>query len=218
MNTNNRESRKRTASALTRTDWIITLAVVSLLAALGLAEYSRNLRGAQRIACVGCLKQVALSALLWANDHDQTFPFASTNANSSRAWVNSPQVFRHYQVMSNELTTPKVLVCSSDAQRIWAEDFVYFSNSNLSYFVGLDASAHDGQGLLAGDRNITGGVMSNGFQRVLTPKSEAGWTKAMHRRAGNAALADGSVQRFETNDLSKHLAAMTNASIRLAIP
>ena len=47
--------------------------------------------------------------------------------------------FRHFQVMSNELSTPKILVCPADT-RVAAANFVRLKNQNVSYFVGLEAS------------------------------------------------------------------------------
>ena len=112
----------------------------------------------------------------------------------------------------------KVLVCFSDTKRKPVPDFTKFSNANLSYFVGLDAREDNPQLVLSGDRNITGGTLSNGFLRWLTPQTEAGWTSEIHVNAGNVGLADGSVQQMTTATLRQQLAAQTSAVIRLAIP
>jgi type II secretory pathway pseudopilin PulG len=196
---------------------IVTLVVVLVLVLLPALARPKGI-GHQRMRCANNLKQVGLSYRLWANDDNGQFPFASTNARSSLHWVNSPKVFRHFQVMSNELVTPKILVCQSDRNRKKASDFTQFSNANLSYFVGLEAREDNPQSILSGDRNITGGTLSNGFLRVLQPTSEAGWTKDIHNLAGNVGLGDGSVQQVTVAGLRKQLAVATNAHIRLAIP
>lgn len=120
--------------------------------------------------------------------------------------------------MSNELVTPKVLICGADKERKMATDFVQFSNANLSYFVGLDAREDTPNSILSGDRNITGGTLSNGFLRVLRPGTAVEWTKEIHQNTGNIGLGDGSVQQITTVRLRQQIALQTNAFIRLAVP
>lgn len=69
--------------------------------------------------------------------------------------------------MSNELSTPKVVICPSD-ERSAQTNFsmlpndqsttanAYFNNSSVSYFLGIDASDNLPQMLLMGDRNLYG--------------------------------------------------------------
>lgn len=205
-------------AGLTLVEGTVVLAILAIAGALYLSTLSRGYTRSSRIGCVGNLKQVGLSFRLWANDHADEFPFFSTTSNSSRSFVTTQQVFRHFQVMSNELVTPKILRCRADKTRATATNFNQFLNTNLSYFVGLDAREDDPQQILSGDRNITGGTWSGGFLRTLTPRGEAGWTAEMHQFNGNVGLADSSVQQFSTNGLRQHLAGLTNAVIRLAVP
>ena len=172
------------------------------------------------IRCLNNLKQVGLSYRLWANDYGGEYPFSSTNAAGSLAWANTPEVFRHYQALSNELVTPKVLHCRSDRSRSAATDFTQLSNTNLSYFVGLDAREDAPNSILSGDRFLTGGTLSNGFLRVLTPASAAGWIQEIHENVGNIGLGDGSVQQVRAVQLRRQIAwATTNRSfLRLAVP
>ena len=109
-------------------------------------------------------------------------------------------------------------MCPTDTKKTKATDFVSFSNTNVSYFVGLDAVETQPQQLLSGDRNIAGGTLSNGFMRYLAPTSAAGWTADIHDNAGNVGLADGSVQQMNSFGLQKQLQAQALPVIRLAIP
>jgi hypothetical protein len=93
-----------------------------------------------------------------------------------------------------------------------------FSNSNLSYFVGLDADDAKLERLLSGDRNVTGGMLSNGFLRLLKTNTPAGWTPEMHKGVGNVALADGGVMQTIPDGLRQHLKKQGLPVIRLAIP
>jgi hypothetical protein len=81
-------------------------------------------------------------------------------------------MYQIFGVMSNELSTPKVLICGSDernAHTNWAfgpgttrllstanNDNGYFGNIKVSYFLGVDANDNFPQMFLAGDRNIYG--------------------------------------------------------------
>ena len=205
-------------AGLTLVEGTVVLAILAIAGALYLSTLSRGYTRSSRIGCVNNLKQVVLGFRMWTNDHADEFPFFSAASDSSRPFANTPQVFRHFQVISNELVTSKILRCHTDKTRTTATDFVQLQNTNLSYFVGLDAREDDPQQILSGDRNITGGTWSGGFLRSLTPRGEAGWTAEMHQFNGNVGLADGSVSQFSTNSLRQHLAGMTNAVVRLAVP
>jgi competence protein ComGC len=193
--------------------FVVALAVTLLLPAL-----ARTKARTKRIGCTANIKQNGLAFRLWSNDHADQFPQASTNTSGSLAWANSPEVFRHFLALSNELVTPKVLACNSDSARFKAVDFTTFSNSNLTYFVALNADESKPQQILTGDRNITGGTLSNGFLRVLTSADDVGWTREIHVGVGDVGLVDGSAQQFTPESLRRQLQAQKSPITRLAIP
>ncbi len=211
-------------NGLTLVEVLVVIAIFAVLASFLLPALSRPHPRPSRMGCINNLKQVGLAFRLYANDHEDRFPWAvstnlnETNTSGSRELINSPEVFRHYQAASNELVTPKVLVCQADKKRARATDFTKFSNANLSYFVALDADGTKPQRLLSGDRNITGGVLSNRFLRLLWATNEVGWTTELHNRAGNVGLADGSVQQVTDRSLQRQLEASESPLNRLAIP
>jgi hypothetical protein len=195
------------------------LATVALLLLVLLPGFRRTSASGSMGSCVNNLKQVGLAYRLWSNDNGDRFPFSVSNQlGGTSEFAHSPEVFRHFVAMSNDLVTPKVLVCPQDKNRSWATNFATFSNSNLSYFVVLDADESKPQRLLSGDRNITGGTLSNGFLRILKTNTLAGWTAEMHNRAGNIGLADGSAQQVTDQGLQRQLGASGLPLIRLAIP
>ena len=214
-------------SGLSLVEVLFIVVTVALVAAALLPMLIRPHRRVSRISsCTSNLKQIGLAYRLFSNDHDDKFPFAvPQSSGGTLEFTNSRNVFLHFQAMSNELVTPKVLICRTDTNRQWASDFSlsgtsasFNSNSNLSYFVGLDADEAKPERILSGDRNITGGVLSNGFLRLLRTNSQAGFTAAIHNHAGNIGLADGSVQPLTPRALQWQLQSNTLAVIRLAIP
>ena len=120
--------------------------------------------------------------------------------------------------MSNELSSPKVLVCPSDT-RLAATNFTTgFSNTNISYFISLDADESNPQMLLAGDRNIVSGKKPVNGILTLTSNDVVSWTRAMHRLQGNVAIADGHVDQLTTPRLQQALRNTGAATNRLAFP
>jgi hypothetical protein len=121
--------------------------------------------------------------------------------------------------MSNELSTPKILVCPADT-RTAANNFIRLKNQNVSYFVGLDAADPNPQMLLDGDRNLTSdNAPENGILK-LVPGGPLSWTETIHVNQGNLGLADGSVQQFSNSALRealKNSGAATN-TWRISLP
>lgn len=86
--------------------------------------------------------------------------------------VSSRGVFGIFMVMSNELSTPKILMCPSEYERGMrqaagtfagfdpsgsASTVPYTNDLNTSYFVGVDAGETYPQMLLIGDHNLGSG-------------------------------------------------------------
>jgi type II secretory pathway pseudopilin PulG len=211
---------------MTILELLAVTAVILFLAAVLLPHLvGHNHRGgaarAQRIACVNNLKQIGLATRLYASDHDEKLPWqVAQEDGGSLSFLSSPNLFEHFRVMSNELSTPKILVCPSDRQRIRTNEFAQMSNTNLGYFLCLDAVSNAPSRLLSGDRNVSGGVISNRFMRVIAPSQSVSWTNGLHEMAGNTGLVDGSVQQVSSSGFSNVVANSfgTNQFLRLAIP
>jgi prepilin-type processing-associated H-X9-DG protein len=165
------------------------------------------------------LKQIGLGAKQWALDHTNSYPMSvSTNLGGTKEWIPTGETFRHFAVMSNELNTPFVLVCPADRTRKRARDLTFQSNSNVSYFVGLDATDDFPQMILFGDRNIFNGVRpANGVVSLAT-NFVTGWGPGVHNGAGNIALTDGSVQQLASSRMREALANSGDATNRVQLP
>jgi prepilin-type processing-associated H-X9-DG protein len=205
-----------TGQGFTLVGLLIIIAVIAILAAMLLPALASAKRKAQRINCVNNLKQDGLAFRLWEGDNGDKYPMAvSTNKNGTMEYAGD--VFRDFQVMSNELSTPKILVCPAD-DRNAAASFARLKNQNVSYFVGLGATEVRPQMLLTGDRNITNGLSPVRSVLELRPEIPAGWTEAMHNGAGNIGLADGSVQQVTIDGLRNAIKNSEDATNRVALP
>lgn len=199
-------SRRFTSQGFTLVALLVIVAVLAILAAMLLPALAKAKQKAQRINCVNNLKQAGLAFRIWEGDHDDKMPMAfPLTKGGTMEYTTGANTFRHFQVMSNELSTPKILVCPADTARAAAYNFARLKNQNVSYFVGLDAGDEFPQRFLAGDRNITGvSDPENGILK-LAPGDPAAWTSAIHVQQGNLGLADGSVQQYSNVGLRQAL-------------
>ena len=117
---------------------VVTLVMLSLL----LPALSSTKSKAQQINCVNNLKQVGTAFRLWSGDYNDRFPFnvpakeGGTLESCSRdADGFDANSWRHFQVMSNELYTPKIIVCPADTSKSAALDFATLGAGNVSYQV-----------------------------------------------------------------------------------
>jgi competence protein ComGC len=215
--------------AMTLIELFAIVAVLTLLAAFLVPALVRAKRTARRISCVNNLMQIGLCFRIWDGDHTNRYPMALSQTNGgTMEYITGPNAFRHFQIMSNELSTPHVLFCPAECDRAremanaWDTNRGYppaFSgNSNTSYFVGVDATETNPQMILVGDRNITNGTpVKNGLLDVNT-NHPSGWTDEQHRKIGNIAISDGSVQQLNTETLRLMIANTGLATNRLQMP
>jgi hypothetical protein len=196
----------RPSTAFTLIEVLVIIVTVLLLA--GVFYLWKPRMTSKRVACVNNLKQVGLAVRLWSFDSSNAFLWTRrTNRGGTFEYVSSPEVFRHFQALSNELGNPKILVCPSDHVRLRVNQFVPpISNTNVSYFLGFDAEETKVRTILSGDRNITGGT-SNAAGLVFEPTDVPGWDAGLHHHEGNIGLGDGSVQQVDGEKLAKQFAA-----------
>jgi prepilin-type processing-associated H-X9-DG protein len=197
---------------------VLTLVVCICILIPSLAHHRRNTIQEQ---CQNNLKWVGLAFRTWSVDQSDEFPtHYSTSVGGSKEFENSGQVFVHFRVMSNEMSSASILSCPADKEKVSATNFNSgFSDSNVSYFVSLDAGDTYPQMFLSGDRNLAlpSRPLTKGLF-ALTTNTALNWTKAIHQSRGHILFADGSVQFLDATYLTQAARNQGWATNRLVIP
>lgn len=205
----------------TVTDLVLVVAAVIVVGIVlpWSSRFGRRNDEHARGRCYSNIRQVALAFRIWSNDHEEKFPWQVPLAQGgSQEYLETGQVFRHFLAASNEMYSPKMLACRSDASRSPTTNWSKFSNANLSYFVGVDANETIAASILSGDRSLSeNGRMESG-QLTISTNTEMTWAPGLHEHFGFIALGDGSAQIYEQRNLTRRLQKEARLPARILIP
>ena len=185
---------KQHKMAFTLNELVVVLATLAVIATMLLPALAGTQGRNQKAACLNNLKQMGLAFRLWETDNGGECPMAISSSRggaqeylSHSSGSSTPNTALKtlcpgmtYMVMSNELSTAKILFCPTDnihpraATNFTYQDLLGFfvtppasglataqpgepngaRVSKISYFVNGDAATANPQDVLAGDDNI----------------------------------------------------------------
>jgi competence protein ComGC len=208
--------------AVTLVEVICVVAGLSMLAILILPLLAHSHRHTTDMKCRNNLKNIGLAYRIWATDNNDVFPFqVSTNKGGVLELTND--IAAQFSVLSNELSTPKILLCPRHYYTLGAEatNWVSLGPQNISFFVGIDGSETNVDSILSGDTGFTidGADASPGLLR-LNASSRVVYPKDLHTKpnAVNICMGDGSVPQIGAKDLPKLLTKSGAATNRFILP
>jgi len=216
--------------AFTRLDLAMVLAALGLLSGIAWPVLAGNKQRSEQVSCLGNLRQIGRAVQLWGNDHEDRTPWFTPVVDGGTRESPDPlknSAFFQMGALSNELVTPKMLVCPSDvgvgAPRKMASNFsaadpnggfftLGYRNASLSYTIDLHSYFWLPRYVLSGDRNIRwdnvgvtcvlgvgGATMADGSPHYV----DIYWTNSIHGETGNILYTDGSVEQLSTTGLRR---------------
>ncbi len=170
---------------------LVVVVTIVILMAMVLPVIFRSMSRSSRIGCVNMLKQQGIAFRIFSTDNGSKYPWAMAETNGGTfhpRLLNHQHTWAHFVAVSNELNTPKVLVCPGDqdvagsiAAKGNAKDFDALAargqkpslNQGISYLIGLSALEEDPTSILGGDRNITADATAPVVQLYGSPDDTA---------------------------------------------
>lgn len=219
---------RKTFSAFTLIELLVVIAIIAIMVGLfGNPHRGAKVRALQT-QCMSNLKQVSLGYTLWASANTNLFPWeVSTNAGGTLEMMNSSNAASHFASLATWIKSPDLLVCPSDRFRQKTYTYSGFGNSNLSYFVSMDASLGPVPSpsflILAGDRCLSfsnSPAPPGSFE--ITNFTALGWTAGFHGSStaplGVLTFADGHCEVVKSAKLPAIFQRQTIVSNLLVIP
>lgn len=220
-------SKRRSVCAITMIEALVVLVVIFVVGAMLLGFLSFARPRAKRVGCINNLKQVGIAFRLFSTDHQDRFPFmVLTNEGGSREYGGD--AWRQFQVLSNELASPKMVVCPTESEERRALCATNFSSTKpglVSYFLNPDANETEPRGILSGDRHLaTNGVRLKPGMVTIHTNAVFHWTRELHPTPltnftiGNLVFADGSAMQLHSPRLIQGFRQDVPKPKRLIIP
>lgn len=165
---------------------------------------------AQR-SCLNNLKILSIEFLRYSYDHHRKYPFQiSTNKAGTKEMIYNPnKIYESFIIPKYMINDPKILKCPIDYRR--SENILTnVRNTNISYFITLNAKPNVNNMTLFGDRNIrytekykSNVIFTNNGARYISWDAKVG----LHGNYGNIIFTDGHIV---TTNRTKNRAILNN--------
>ena len=210
--------------AFTRLELVIIVLVVTVLILLIVPGLVKAREKSQLTRCANNLVKIGKAMTTWAAGHTNPLtgagaysPRVPTNFGGSLEFAGTRQVFQHFRAMSNELGSTALLVCPSDSREP-GSSWLTLANTNLSYFISLDADPRIQDRLLTGDRHLDSVSPWKGAMLVVSTNTTFSWRPKLHQgNSGNVVLSDGSVLQVPVSSVGPDLVRSDHTN-RLEFP
>jgi prepilin-type N-terminal cleavage/methylation domain-containing protein len=201
---------KSTRAGFTLLEILFVVLIIAILAMLLLPVLNKAQARARSASCSNQLRQMGIALHEFSHDHLDQFPFqVSTNQGGTLEFARAGFAmsgefffaYRHFQILSNSLVSPRMLRCSMDT-RLPADNFSVLQNTNLSYFIATTAEYSKPDSILCGDRNISGEALASGSIVRTSTNSAVVWTAELHHFKGNLLFSDSHVAQVNNSGLA----------------
>jgi len=232
----------------TRLELVVVLLTITLLGTVAFSVLGNTFTRTDLAVCSNNLRQIGRAFQMWASDHGGENPWW-TPYTSGGSFIppggplppgNSitipgagllpvtlrNQVWFQFGFIGEELRTPALLVCPSDAVRVRAQTFSSNSTNGYfhpnfqtranSYFIGAHALQQFPFTMLSGDRSIkdhgqnSSCLVNVGGISVIYLYGSQGWTTTLHPISGNLLLNDGRVEEMTVSKLGIFLSSQND--------
>lgn len=211
--------------AFTRVELCACFTVVALLGLLALPALASTQSRGQVAHCLNNLRLTGRAMQIWGSDNNSMLPSWRLQVAAGGARPPTGAAWIEYAYLSNQLVTPRILACPSDAGVLAARDFGEFLSTPyrgnaVSYFINLHSSLDNPAAALFGDRNLrlTGSALGCSFviyNNVLQYSAATAWTNGVHEQTGNLVTMDGGAAQTSTPELQTALLRSQSAGASL---
>jgi prepilin-type N-terminal cleavage/methylation domain-containing protein/prepilin-type processing-associated H-X9-DG protein len=180
-------------TGFTLIELLVVIAVIAILAALLLPALATTKEHARQAQCASNLRQIALATMMYADDHDDTFPAQRGDGLLVRAIGGDGT--NYYDLLMPYVIDPQLWLCPS-TKNTPGQLMSYHMNGLIITITGLKPTAvsYPSQTLLIGET----GQHTRFNQAYLRPNQAAGYLydrpQRNHRDGSNATFVDGHVK------------------------
>lgn len=209
--------------AFTLIEVLAAIALLLVILTLFLPSLNRGPRKSPALACLNNLREIGIGFWMYQGDHGK-FSWQITTNKAEAELVTSDIAADYFLKLSPYLPLPRFFVCPTDKARLIGNtNFFGFNNTNLSYFLGLDATTNNPSVILSGDRHLafnnqaaTPGLL------FVTNNTAIRWTKELHpikdQTRGVLLFVDGHCEVVQDYKLPQAFKKQALATNRLVIP